>query len=88
MDSIIRRLDWMLGMVDDDMGISHTWRNFKVVNTDEFDIKPKKDYLKRRLAEKEDELRRLESMKESMLRSYDIRITEIKTEIEKLKRDT
>lgn len=88
MDSIIRRLDWMLGMVDDDMGISHTWRNFKVVNTDEFDIKPKKDYLKRRLAEKEDELRRLESMKESMLRSYDTRIIGIKEDIEGLKKET
>jgi hypothetical protein len=88
MDSMIGKWNWILGMVDDDMGISHTWRNFKVVNTDEYDIKPKKDYLKRRVAEKEDELRRLEGMKESMLRSYDSRIMEIKTDIERLKKET
>ena len=76
--------------VNDDFGMVSTTfpRTLRTVNTDEFDIVPKKSYLKRRLAEKEDELKRMEAMKESTLRYYDNRIMSIKTEIENLRGQT
>jgi hypothetical protein len=81
--------DYLLEVNDDFGMVSTTFpRTLRTVNTDEFDIVPKKSYLKRRLAEKEDELRRMEAMKESTLRYYDNRIVGIKTEIETLKGQT
>ena len=75
--------------MDDDLGMGMKFpRVYRTVNTEEYDIVPKKSCLKRRLAEKEDELRRTEAMKESSLRYYDSRIEGIKTEIDNLRGQT
>lgn len=74
--------------VDDDLGVSHTWRGYELVNPNDFDIKPKKDYLKRKLAEREEDKRRIEGARNTMLQYYDSKILEIQTEIERLKKET
>ena len=74
--------------VHDDFGVSHTWKGYQLVNPNDFDIKPKKDYLKRRIAEREEDKRRLESARNNTLQYYDNKILEVQTEIERLKRET
>ena len=75
--------------VHDDFGMSTTFpKEYKVVNVNDFDIKPKKDYLKRRIADREEDKRRLESARNNTLQYYDNKILEVQTEIERLKRET
>lgn len=69
--------------VSDDLGIP-----FKTINTDDFDIVPKKDYLKRRVKDKEEELRRTESARNNTMRYYDSIMEGIRREIEELKGKT
>ena len=69
--------------VSDDLGIT-----FKTVNTNDFDIVPKKSYLKRKLTEKEEELKRFEAARNNSLKYYESVIVKINAEIDELKRKT
>ena len=84
---MIGKWNFLMGL-DDDLGVSHTWRGYQIVNPDDFDIKPKKDYLKRRIAEREEDKRRLESARNNTLQYYHNKILEVQTELERLKRET
>lgn len=69
--------------VSDDLGVT-----FKTVNTNDFEIVPKKGYLKRKLTEKEEELKRIEAARANSSQYYEFAITRLKTEIEELKGKT
>lgn len=62
---------------------SHKW-----VNTEEYDIVPKKEFVKRQVKEKEEELRRIEAARDNSLRYYESTIGRINKQIEELKRKT
>lgn len=90
MNGLTRRWDWIFGIADDDMGLprSGNWHTFKVVNTDDYEIRPKRDYLNRRIKEMEERVKELESTRDNTVRYYDGRIMEAKAEIERLKKET
>jgi hypothetical protein len=60
--------------------------NLKTVNTDDYDIVPKKEKIERDLAAKEEEKKNLERIKEMELRRYDAQILNVNNEIEELKK--
>lgn len=63
----------MLGEVNDDFGFG--WRTdisnkYKLVNTDEFDLRPKKEYIEKQLAALEEELRMTQRTKDIAMQRY------------------
>ena len=63
----------MLGDVNDDFGFGHCSSltgKYRLVNTDDVEIKPKKEYVEKQIAALEEELKRTQTLKEIALRRY------------------
>ena len=81
--------DYLLDSAMDDM--ARDWTsigpyhvNGKFVNTDDYEIIPKPDKVKRDLKQKEQELNSLRELKKHALERYDKQIEDIEKEIQKL----
>lgn len=67
-------------------GIHSAWDKFQTVNTDDYDIVPKKEKLERDLKAKEEEKRNLERQKEMQISYYDGKILDADNQIKELKK--
>lgn len=70
------------------------WRTYKdlppktaeLYNPEEYDLVPKKDIIEKRIKEKEEQIRRVESQKELESAGWDERIKQLQTDIDELKK--
>ena len=63
----------MMGDLNDDLGMGHNTNltsKYKMVNTDEFELRPKKEYIEKQIKALEEELRRTQQSKEITLQRY------------------
>ena len=61
-------------------------QQFKTYNPEEFDLVPKKGIIEKKIKEKEEEIRRVESQKKIEMEGWDLRIKNLQTDIEELKK--
>lgn len=66
--------------------LSELMDKFKTVNTDDYDIIPKKEKIERDLKAKEEEKKNLEKQKEMQVKYYDSKILAVDGEIAELKK--
>lgn len=71
---------------DEFMDIFSFSPNLKVYNPNEYELKPKDGVIQRRITEKEEQMRRIESQKKLEMEGWDNRIQILKDEIDSLKK--
>lgn len=64
---------------------SSTLRNYKVVNTDEFDLVPKKTKIEKDIKEKEEKIKVLKQRKDNEQKWFDEQIKSLETELGNLR---
>lgn len=73
---------------DDDLGVSSTaQKRWKLVDTEQYDLKPKKEYYQRLVKQKEEELERLRRARDSMVAHYTAQESSLLSYIERIKKD-
>ena len=77
--------DWLDFFKEFNDTLSVQTTKLKTYNPDEYDLVLKKDVIEKKIKEKEEQIRRLESQKKLESEGWDNRIKSIQSEIDKLK---